>query len=324
MENQQMLVKSIKILSAIVLLFITLMVISYVAIGWNDIPFDAAAKSNAPGRMVSISDGEIHYQWIEPAEENTNGETVVMSHGYGVPGFMFQQIAQMLADDGYKVLIFDHFGHGFSDRPNKPFNSDFFNREVTELLQALEITEPVILIGQSMGAMIASNYTVTHSKLVKKLVLFVPAGLRMVESENKGLVNMLATPVIGSWIWRVFGRAAMEEPDPPPCELCGNGKIVGDVYVQAQYEGYFESMHNILVEYPMNKQDHVYHDLAKVKVPTLAFFGEQDRLVKPESADLFQLILPDSSVIVLPHGDHVLHIRHWNEVGNKVIQWLHQ
>ena len=317
-----MLMKTLKIVSVFLAIILALSIVTYVAIAWNDIPFDSEAKKAAPGNFAKLSAGEIHYQWFKPSEEVYNGEIIVMSHGYGVPGFMFNQIAEMLTNVGHSVLIFDHFGHGYSDRPNIAYSSDVFEREVFELLEFLNINEPVTLIGQSMGGLIAANFAANHSSKVKKLVLFVPAGLRMFESEDKNLINLLKTPILGKWIWRVFGRAAMKEPDSPPCDLCGKGKIDGDLYEQAKYEGFFESMRDILVQFPMNKQDSVYKKLGDKKIPTLAIFGEKDDLVMPKSAKLFKSLVPNASVNLMENGDHALHIRHWEKIGAQVVDWL--
>ncbi|PCI67340.1 MAG: hypothetical protein COB38_09620 [Gammaproteobacteria bacterium] len=317
-----MLVKSMKIFSLIMVIIITISSFVYVYIGWDDIPFDSTIKSTAPGKYAKLTDGDIHYQWFEPKSNKANGEIVVMSHGYAIPGFMFNQTAIMLTDAGYKVLVFDHFGHGFSDRPKGPYNSDFFERELLELLDSLKIYSPVIMVGQSMGGLIASNFTANHPKRIKKLALFVPAGLRMVESENKELVDLLGVPVIGPWIFRIVGRASMLEKKERPCKTCGDGKIDGDIYHQADFEGYFESMKDILVEFPMTGQDHIYKKLGKVEIPMYAIFADKDELVKLESAELFNILVPHAKISIVKNSDHAVHVRQWEKVGKLLIDWL--
>ncbi|MBL4837475.1 MAG: alpha/beta fold hydrolase [Kordiimonadaceae bacterium] len=311
-----------KILAISIIVIFCGAAVLYVKAGWNDLPFDAAAKEKAPGSFVQLHDGNIHYYWVEPTQQVATGEIVVMSHGYGIPGFMFQQIADILAEEGHRVLIYDHFGHGYSDRPSGPYDQAFFERELNDLVTELHIETPFFLVGQSMGGLIAAQYAAQHPEKVKKLALFVPAGLRMYESKYKLLTDMLDVPLLGEWIWRVVGRAAMYQPLPPPCDVCGNGTLSGDRFVQARYEGYFAALLDILRHFPMKNQDHIYQKLAEGNVPTLALFGEQDELIMPTSAALLKKYVPRANITLLPEGDHELHIRHWRRVGPMVANWF--
>ena len=130
-----------KILLGLGLLLAAAIIVPYVWIGMDDKPFDDAARAKAPGEFAQLSNGKLHYVWVEPAAEAANGETVVMLHGLYVPHFMFAQNAKALAGAGYRVLLPDHFGHGFSDRPAGKYDAAFFAAEIEELLAKLDIDE---------------------------------------------------------------------------------------------------------------------------------------------------------------------------------------
>ena len=73
---------------------------------------DAAARAEAPGDFLQATDGQIHYQARGPED----GNVIVMVHGFSTPAFIFEQNADALSAAGFRVVQFDHFGRGWSDR----------------------------------------------------------------------------------------------------------------------------------------------------------------------------------------------------------------
>ncbi len=216
----------------VVTLVISAIAIPYVWVLANEKPFDDRARALAPGKFVELTSGKLHYLWVEPAPENANDETIVMLHGLYLPNFVFKQNAEALAGAGYRVLLLDHFGHGFSDRPRENYDSVFFVREVSELLDAVGVDTPVYLAGQSMGGMIATHFATAHPERVKALLLMVPAGLRLTGSDDDFMSNTLRIPIIGDWVWTVVVRRLLLTPQPI-CETCGEGRLVGNFYLQS-------------------------------------------------------------------------------------------
>ena len=81
---------------------------------------DAAARKNASGDFIELSDGWVHYHF----EGLESGPAVVLVHGFSVPAYIWDPTFQALADAGYKVLSFDLYGRGYSDRPDKVYDID--------------------------------------------------------------------------------------------------------------------------------------------------------------------------------------------------------
>ena len=71
----------------------------------------------------------------------------------------------------YRTISLDNRGAGRSDKPFGMYSMHRFARDVEELLDYLEVTEPVILVGASMGGIIAQAFIHYYPKRVKKLVL---------------------------------------------------------------------------------------------------------------------------------------------------------
>jgi len=311
-----------KTLVALVLLIAAALIVPYVWIGMGDKPFDDEARARAPGQFVELTSGKLHYVWVEPAPDVANGETVVMLHGLYIPHFMFAQNAEVLAAAGYRVLLPDHFGHGFSDRPTERYDQAFFEREVRELLTATGVDQPFYLAGQSTGAMVATLYASQHPDQVKGLMLIVPAGLRMHGRDDDLISNILRTPIAGDWLWRIAGRRKLLAPWAPPCDACGDGPLLGDPFIQTAYCGYFPAMLNILRHFPLRDQDAIFKAAGEAGFPMLAIFGDKDETVHIDSADAFAAAAPNAELVVIENGDLAMNFRKSEAVNPVLLSFL--
>jgi pimeloyl-ACP methyl ester carboxylesterase len=71
----------------------------------------------------------------------------------------------------YHTISLDNRGAGRSDKPYGMYSMHRFTRDVEELLDYLGVNEPIILVGASMGGIIAQAFIHYYPKRVKKLVL---------------------------------------------------------------------------------------------------------------------------------------------------------
>jgi len=59
---------------------------------------------------------------------------VVLVHGFSVASYCWERTVPALVEAGFRVLTFDLYGRGYSDRPDGPYNLDLFVRQIDELL----------------------------------------------------------------------------------------------------------------------------------------------------------------------------------------------
>jgi hypothetical protein len=74
---------------------------------------DDAARAEVPGRYVRLTDGVTHYETAGP----DTGRVVVLAAGFSVPAYIRDSLYQRLADSGFRVVRYDYYGRGWSDRP---------------------------------------------------------------------------------------------------------------------------------------------------------------------------------------------------------------
>ena len=97
-----------------------------------------------------------------------HGPTIVLVHGLGSRAEHWLPVARKLAHD-YRVVLVELPGHGSSDMP-EPFSLE---RATQSLVQALEAESrgPVILVGHSVGGLVAVSAALAQPQRVRGLVL---------------------------------------------------------------------------------------------------------------------------------------------------------
>ncbi len=144
-----------------------------------------------------------------------SGRIIALLHPVGMRAAFWLPVAERLARR-YRVIAVDTRGHGDSDVPSRPFTLDELADDVAELLRALA-PEPSIVVGCSMGGMIAQGLALRAPELVSKLVLSntahtLPAGAREVMEQRaveatKGMPAVLET-TIARWFSESFRKAS--------------------------------------------------------------------------------------------------------------------
>lgn len=233
-----------------------------------------AERKAAPGRFVTLSGGVTHYQWIGPAR----GPVAVCVHGLTTPSFVWQSIAAGLARMGFRVLTYDLYGRGYSDRPPGLQSRAFFLRQLEELLADQGIKDDITLLGYSMGGSISTAFASKHPNMLRRLILIAPAGITLSVSPMVRLAKDV--PLIGDWLMLSFfprqhlraTEAEREFPSSVP-------NIVDLQQAELQWRGYLpavlSSLRGILDE--VQEADH--RKLADRDIPVLAIWGEDDRTI---------------------------------------------
>lgn len=127
------------------------------------------------GQFRQLANGRtIHYH------DQGKGPVVVFLHGSGAgaSGYSnFKGNYPFLVEQGFRVIVPDLIGYGYSDKPdNVDYPLRFFADNVSLLLAELNI-DKVAIIGNSLGGAVALDLALENPELVSKLVLMAPGGL---------------------------------------------------------------------------------------------------------------------------------------------------
>ena len=98
-----------------------------------------------------------------------DGPTVLMLHGIGGGHDAFAPQLEALGCQGYRAVSWDMPGYGRS-APVEPYTFKALAASCVALIEALKVSQ-VVLVGHSMGGMVAQEVAVRRPDLVSRLVL---------------------------------------------------------------------------------------------------------------------------------------------------------
>ena len=126
---------------------------------------------------ISVYTQDVRIAYMDVAAQGTpNGKTVLLLHGNNFGGFYFKAIIDGLTKEGFRVIVPDQIGYGRSSKPIAPYNFNSQARNTYLILQA-EKVDKAMVIGHSMGGMLAARFATQYPKAVEKVVVYNPIGL---------------------------------------------------------------------------------------------------------------------------------------------------
>jgi pimeloyl-ACP methyl ester carboxylesterase len=133
-----------------------------------------------PGhRSVPTPYGTIHVFEFGPED----GEKVLLLHGISTPCLALGTVAEELAGRGYRVMLFDFFGRGYSDAPvgNVEYDVRLYTTQILLVLESSRLgwtgDDGFHLVGYSLGGGVAAAVARWFPRMVRSLVVVAGAGL---------------------------------------------------------------------------------------------------------------------------------------------------
>lgn len=311
--NQIRLFKTFLIVSALVLL---VLVVSYIFAVSSKPILDDHARKAAPGSFIQLSKGNVHYQLIGPAD----AETVVLIHGLVTPSFIWDNNYQDLVAAGFRVLAYDHFGRGFSDRPDVNYDRDLYDQQLLELLQKLNIKTPVHLVGLSMGGAVATVFADRHPEKVAKLSLIAPAGFPINESLT---IKIAQLPIIGDYLMAVLGDWVIFEGVKDA--FIDADKLTGfeaKFKLPLKYAGLQRAILSTLRTMDMNGLSDVYQRVGEQQKPILLIWGDQDKVLPISNSLKVKQAIPHARVHTIVGAGHNLNYENPENVNPLLVEFL--
>lgn len=269
----------------IVLVFIfTIPIIIYSSINRETSTLNMEIRTETGYQYITLSNGVTHYQLIGP----DSGTTIVLVHGGTIPMWTWDKQMQPLADAGFRVLRYDQFGRGLSDRPHVKYNRNFYVKQLLELLDALKIKEPVHLLGQCVGAGIVAKFSVIHPDRVYKVILSAPMNdFAKYKTLAGTAIKVSRIPVIGKFMVRTVIIPKTIERNFDYLQLCGmDVQLYDSLYrQQATYNGFEHSFYSMSINDACADCIDTYKKLGRQKREILTIWGTEDKTVPKPMID---------------------------------------
>ncbi len=282
-------------------------------------------RKNAAGSFIQLTDGVTHYE----LGGNESGDAVVLIHGFSVPYFIYDPTFKFLTESGFRVLRYDLYGRGFSDRPTGRYDIELFVNQLTQLLDALGLTltatsagsRAVNLIGLSMGGLIASTFAVRHPDRVKKLVLIDPAGARSISLPP--MIKLMTLPIVAEIILSLVPTETLIKSgskdifDPAHVE-----HFMSQYRVQLEYRGFRRAILSTIRNGILGSSIDIYERLGKMDKKVMLLWGHEDMTVPFEHSSALRAAIPQVEFHAFDHCGHIPHYEKPDEVNPLLLKFL--
>lgn len=230
-------------------------------------------------------------------EQVGRGPNVVLVHGLGLNHEMWQwQIPRLT--DRYRLLSYDLLGHGGSAHPEGPYSMANFVDQLKNLVDFLHL-ERFVLVGFSLGGMIAQAFTLAHADRVAGLAVLHSAYDRSIAERAAILSRVLLAETAGPqatveqalerWFTADFAK---RRPD-----------VLNQVraWVVANNPKAFAASYRVLAESDAD----LARQLTRISCPALVVTGEEDFGNSPAMAARMASQMPAARCRILPGLRHM-------------------
>lgn len=233
--------------------------------------------------------GRVHV--MEGTNARVGHGTVAMLHGLGSASVHWWSVLGALRRSTGRVVLPDLPGHGFSDLPAEGLAPSMMRAGLLDSLDQ-RLTEPAVLVGNSMGGLAAIEYALARPERVRGLVLMSPGGAPMDPAEIERFIERFRVRSHRDaleFVDRVFARRA------PMRHALAWG--VRRTFSQPGIASLLQSL---------SPEDLLAPErLAALRVPVVLIWGRGDRVLPDTHRDFFVRHLPRGTRVVEPaHVGH--------------------
>lgn len=204
------------------------------------------------------------------------GQPVIFLHGIASNGDAWRSVAEMLDEKKYRVVVLDLLGFGDSPRPDwLEYSVEDHAKSVIASLRKLRIYKPAIIVGHSMGSLVAAHIAQEYPRRVKRLILYqMPIYANSPHLKDfrrqayfSAFKFLSEHPKITLWYARVLGRTA--------------SSVAGFMLNEETWQPFELSLKNTIM------QQKSLANLRHLKMPVDVVYGKYDMFVMKRNLQYF-------------------------------------
>ena len=262
------------------------------------------------------------------------GKTIMLLHGKNFFGGYWEETIDFLVEQGYRVIVPDQIGFGKSPKPDIHYSFHLLARNTKALLDSLNVDQTVVL-GHSMGGMLATRFVLMYPRTSKALVLENPIGLE--DYRIKVPFSTIAEN------FQKELKATLESIRKYQKTYYVDWKDDYERFVQVHYRWTLSGEYPRLAMAAALTSEMVYtqpvvYEFPFVEVPTLLIIGQEDRTTLgrgavsdsvlatlgqyPELGKKTAEAIPEATLVELENVGHIPHLAATEKFHAALGEWL--
>lgn len=275
--------------------------------------------------------------------EKGTGQPIVFVHGVASWSYTWRYNIDPLAEQ-FRVICFDAKGSGFSDKPLRPEKPDHKVVELERVIRGL-CDQPVVIVAESLGALVALGMVQAHPELVDRLVLInVPIFTRelpnwvmrllaevpidIVRTVDQLRLAKLFAPVLHSVVYELREEVVANRNHITPED------VYWSTYPQVEFP---DTLTKLAQEFQLSAHEMRLHaqgkpnllrtvqeNLPQITCPTLILWAEHDRWFPVSHGKQLHDRLSNSKFRVIPNCGHYAAAGQPEFVNSEILAFLRQ
>jgi pimeloyl-ACP methyl ester carboxylesterase len=257
--------------------------------------------------FTNVDSIQLHYK-----KKGNSSQPIILLHGFGASIFSWREVIEPLSETG-TVYAYDRPGFGLTERPiegewkgSNPYSQEGQVKMLADFMDSQHI-ESAILVGNSVGGAIATEFSLIYPDRVQALVevdaAIYPSGERMIPGLAGFLFNTPQAKRIGPWFMRSIRnwgpdliKTAWHDPNKIP------DNVINGYQVPLMADGWDRGLFEIL---RARRAVDLSSQLKGIQVPVLVITGDDDRVVPTDLSTKLASEIPGAELKVLPNCGHV-------------------
>ncbi|NMD56778.1 MULTISPECIES: alpha/beta fold hydrolase [Tsukamurella] len=230
----------------------------------------------------------------------------------------------------YRLIAPDLSGYGWSAPHPDGAGLAALARGVAELLDALEVSEPVHVAGNSLGGAVTMMLLAQRPDLVATMTLADPAGFG---KEVTPLLRLLGIPVLGKLIATTASRPGaivQERLIFADKSFATRARIDHAMAIARETDAGLtawktaDSLGSVLGGVRQEWRDELHRTIATTPRPTMVLWGDRDRILPPKHLDAARKLIPHAETHLLPGVGHMPQLECSREFAALITDFLHR
>ncbi|CAN6176097.1 unnamed protein product [Urochloa humidicola] len=221
---------------------------------------------------------------VRPLKQQQDADPIVLLHGFDSSCLEWRYTYPLLEEAGHEAWAVDILGWGFSDLATRPSCDVASKREHLYQFWKAYIKRPMVLVGPSLGAAVAIDFSTKYPEAVSKLI-FIGASVY-----SEGPKEMTRMPKFVSY---------------------------AGVFILKSLPLRF-----LATSLAFNKTPNEFFDWVQVKHKCLIMWGEDDGIISSKLAYRLHHELPDATLRLVRQCGHIPHVEKPREAAKLVLEFL--
>lgn len=249
--------------------------------------------------LLELPSGHTNYRLRGPDD----APTVVFVPGATLPMFVWDELAEHLAANGFRTVSYDLLGRGGSAAPRVRYDAELFDRQLTELIDALGDDRPVHVVSLAFGALIAAGFAKRHRDRVRSLTYVAPDGFGV---ELSPAARLLLRPMVGEVLLRFAGTRILLSR---LADYSDRSEVVDQLRARfrphVSAPGFQRAVLSSVRNMPIHDAATLY--LQSRAIPTLVLWGRDDRVTPLPRTESLAATMPAAQVRIFDDTGHLPH-----------------